>query len=142
MPTPAGRLRLLLPAFRWLRTAFDLTGLVTPATVDLGEGAVFLTLRDDLDGIALIFDNVFGEDELRGRPGAVHDDERVVDRYDEGITWRGRRTRCLPRRATVGLHDAVPAFEAPIAEDQLGVVGIEVGEVFSVLPAKIVVVTR
>ena len=48
----------------------------------------------------------------------------------------------MPRRAPVGLHDAVPALEVAITEDQLGVVGIEVREVLRVLPAKIVVVTR
>src|SRR5688572_8980685 len=121
MPTRSGKLRLLLPAFRWLRAAFDLTRLVTPVTVDFGEGAIFLSLRDDLDGIALIFDDVFGEDELRGRRVAVHDDERIADRHDEGITRRRRGTRRLPWRAPVGLHDAVPAFEVPFAEDQLGV---------------------
>ena len=48
----------------------------------------------------------------------------------------------LSRCASVGLHDAVLAFEVALAEDQLGVVGVEVREVFGVLPAEIVVVTR
>src|SRR5688572_29743586 len=57
--------RLLLPAFRQLRAASDHARLVAPMTVDLGKRAVFLPLRDDLDRIALLFDHVFGVDELR-----------------------------------------------------------------------------
>jgi len=44
----------------------------------------------------------------------VHDDERIVDRHDEGKARRGRRSRRLSGRASVGLHDAVPAFEVAL----------------------------
>src|SRR5881394_879627 len=134
--------RLFFPAFRRLRAALDLPRLVPPTAVDFDEGAVLLALRRDLHRIALLFDLVLGEDELRGRRLAVHDDERIADRHDEGVARPRGRTRRLPRRASIRLHDAVPSFVVPLAEDQLGVVGIEVREVLCVLPAEVVVVTR
>src|SRR5262245_35118906 len=153
---------LLLPAFRRVTAACDLTGLVEPLAFHLDPGGVFLSLRRHLHRIADLLLPVLRENDLRSSRFAVHDDQWIVDRHVEsGPLARGRssgrwhRTSCRGRAGgwscaswrrcgstVVRLLDAFVALVVPRTENQLAVLGIKA--LFS-LPfgfAEVVVVTR
>src|SRR6188768_1482651 len=153
---------LLLPAFRRVTAARDLTGLVEPLALHLDPGGVFLSLRRHLHRIAHLILPVLGENDLRSGRIAVHDDQWIVDRdVESGPLPRGRsrgrrgRTsgsgrggwacascRCCCGSTVVGLLDAFVALVVPRAKNQLTVLSIKARFGLPFRFSEVVVVTR
>src|SRR6185295_15843895 len=146
---------LLLPAFRRITAARDLTGLVEPLALYLDPGGVFLSLRRHLHRIAHLFLPVLGENDLRSGSVAVHDDQWIVDRHVKSGPLARRRSGGRRRRTSrggraggrgcgstvVGLLDAFSALVVPRAQNQLAVLGIKALFALPVRFAEVVVVT-